>query len=93
MRAIVADAAGDVPEAAELKQFIIITRERCLTLGTDLSWEERGALLELLGSAERAFFLIERIRTERRSVPRVATSATEQKTPPLDSVNLAPVSG
>jgi len=93
VRAIVADAAGDVPEAAELERFIIITRERCLTLGTDLSWEERGALLELLGSAERAFFLIDRIRTERRSVPRVVASATELKTPSLDSANLAPVSG
>ena len=71
VRAIVTGAGGDVPEAAELEQFIIITRERCLTLGTDLSWEERGALLELVGSAERAFFLIDRIRTERRSVPRV----------------------
>ena len=93
VRAIVADASGDVSEAAELEQFIIITRERCLTLGTDLSWEERGALLELLGSTERAFFLIDRIRTERRSVPRVVASVTERKTPALDTANLAPVSG
>ena len=39
-------------------------------LGADLPWEERGAILELLGSAERAFFLIDRIEAERRSVPR-----------------------
>ena len=41
-----------------------------MSLGTELSWEERGAILELLGSAERAFFLINRIDMERASVPR-----------------------
>ncbi len=45
-------------------------RERCLKLGADLPWAERGAILTLLGSAERAFYLIERIDAERRSVSR-----------------------
>jgi phosphate:Na+ symporter len=44
-------------------------RTRCLKQ-PDLSWGERGAILTLLGSAERAFFLIERIDDERRSVTR-----------------------
>ena len=39
-------------------------------LGADLPWEERGAILTLLGSAERAFYLIDRIDAERRSVSR-----------------------
>ena len=43
---------------------------RCAWRGAALPWEERGAILELLGSAERAFFLIDRIDAERRSVPR-----------------------
>ena len=63
--------AGAGPNADERQQFLLSTRERCLQLGADLPWEERGAILELLGSAERAFFLIDRIDAERRSVPRV----------------------
>ena len=51
-------------------------RERCLRLGAELPWVERGAILALLGSAERAFFLIERIDAERRSVSR-AVPVTE----------------
>jgi phosphate:Na+ symporter len=44
-------------------------RQRCL-LANELSGEDRGALLALLGSAERAFYLAERIQSERRSVSR-----------------------
>jgi phosphate:Na+ symporter len=55
----------------EREQFLLDTRSRALQLGADVSWPERGAVLELLGSAERAFFLIERIAAERSSVPRV----------------------
>ncbi len=50
-------------------------RERCLKLGAELPWAERGAILTLLGSAERAFYLIERIDAERRSVPRPVVAA------------------
>jgi phosphate:Na+ symporter len=44
-------------------------RQRCLSTH-ELSGEDRGALLALLGSAERAFYLAERIQSERRSVSR-----------------------
>jgi phosphate:Na+ symporter len=59
-----AEAAGRLPA-------LLALRERCLRLGAELPWVERGAILALLGSAERAFFLIERIDAERRSVARV----------------------
>jgi phosphate ABC transporter phosphate-binding protein len=55
--------------AEQRQEFLLRTRERCLALGADLPWDQRGAILELLGSAERAFFLIDRIEAERRSVP------------------------
>lgn len=45
-------------------------RRRCLDMAQELSWEERGAILTLLGSAERALFLVERIHGERQSVSR-----------------------
>jgi phosphate:Na+ symporter len=44
-------------------------RQRCIS-AQQLPAEDRGALLALLGSAERAFFLADRILAERRSVPR-----------------------
>jgi phosphate:Na+ symporter len=50
-------------------------RDRCLRQGAELPWAERGAILTLLGSAERAFFLIERIDAERRSVSRSVPAA------------------
>lgn len=59
-----AEAKGRMPALAEL-------RERCLRQGVELSSAERGSILTLLGSAERAFVLIERIDAERRSVARV----------------------
>jgi phosphate:Na+ symporter len=62
------------PEQAH--EFLLSTRERCLELGAALTWEERGAILELLGSAERAFFLVNRIQAERHSVPRTVPAAT-----------------
>jgi phosphate:Na+ symporter len=49
---------------------LVALRSRCLDQGKPLTWDERGALLALLGSAERAFFLIERIQSERQSVSR-----------------------
>jgi phosphate:Na+ symporter len=68
-------SAGRPPSAEERQQFPLTARDRCLKLGADLKWEERGAILELLGSAERAFFLIDRIDAERRSVPRTVAAA------------------
>lgn len=59
-----AAAAGRLPALQSL-------RDRCLKLGAELPWAERGAILTLLGSAERAYYLIERIDAERKSVSRV----------------------
>ena len=61
----------EAPSNEQREQFLLDARSRCLKLGPDVPWAERGAVLELLGSAERAFFLIDRIAAERRSVPRV----------------------
>jgi phosphate:Na+ symporter len=90
-------AAGVTTETSssdeEHHQFLLATRERCLKLGADLPWEERGAVLELLGSAERAFFLIDRIHAERRSVPRaLAEAAPEPKSPLVANAGLAAAS-
>jgi phosphate:Na+ symporter len=74
---------------AEAQEFLATTRERCLAWGGDLPWEERGAILELLGSAERALFLIARIIEERRSVPR-AVLAPLETTAPVGDPGLAP---
>ena len=49
---------------------LVALRARSLDQGQPLTWDERGAVLALLGSAERAFFLIERIQSERQSVSR-----------------------
>jgi phosphate:Na+ symporter len=93
MRALLPTPAGPgaTPTftAADAHEFLLATRERCLQLGADLPWEERGAVLELLGSAERAFFLIQRIDAERRSVPRAVPSAADVREP-LASAGLAP---
>jgi len=57
--------------AAERLPGIVALRDRTLRTGAELPAVERGAILALLGSAERAFVLIERIDAERRSVARV----------------------
>jgi phosphate:Na+ symporter len=41
---------------------------------------DRGAILAILGSAERAFYLIDRIDEERRSVARVLPTAEKSRT-------------
>ncbi len=45
-------------------------RSRCLHTEQKLGWDERGAILALLGSAERALYLVQRITDERTSVSR-----------------------
>ena len=63
---------------------ILALRDRCLRLGAELPWAERGAILTLLGSAERAFYLIDRIDAERRSVSRdIAQRAERPQDRPL----------
>lgn len=92
MRTIVpaAGSAAGASDADERRQFLLSTRERCLQLGADLPWEERGAILELLGSAERAFFLIDRIDAERKSVPRAVARPEEAGVPAITGAGLAP---
>jgi phosphate:Na+ symporter len=63
------DAGAVRPATGDLQQAIVDLRRRCVQ-SADLPSEDRGALLALLGSAERAFYLTERIELERRSVPR-----------------------
>ncbi len=58
------------PKAEPRLKALAELRERCLRLGSELPWPERGAILTLLGSAESAFYEIERIDIERRSVSR-----------------------
>ena len=68
-------ATGRPAADADLQPVIINLRRRCVQ-SDDLPNEDRGALLALLGSAERAIYLAERIQIERRSVPReVATES------------------
>ena len=55
-------------------------RERVLKLGSELPAEDRGAILAILGSAERAFYLIDRIDAERRSVARVLPAGEAART-------------
>jgi phosphate:Na+ symporter len=72
------------------RQFLQSTRERSLQPDDDWPWPERGRILELLGSAERAFLLIDRIDIERASVPRVVPTQSETAAAPQPSGRLAP---
>jgi phosphate:Na+ symporter len=67
-----------VPDSAARLPALQALRDRCLKLGAELPWAERGAILTLLGSAERAYYLIERIDAERKSVARVFPAAAGQ---------------
>ena len=69
-----ADSSHRLPALQEL-------RSKALRLGAELPWGERGAILALLGSAERALYLIERIDAERRSVSREVTEAADRPVP------------
>lgn len=62
-------------EAAPRVEALGELRAQALRLNGSLPWVERGAILALLGSAERAYFLIERIDAERRSVSRAVPAA------------------
>jgi phosphate:Na+ symporter len=78
-----AEAAPRVAALGEL-------RAEALRLNGSLPWVERGAILALLGSAERAYFLIERIDAERRSVSR-AVPAKAEATRTAGGFDAAPV--
>jgi phosphate:Na+ symporter len=94
MRAIVPIGQTNPPVAAQAEPRIaklLELRERCLRLGAELPWVERGAILALLGSAERAYFMIERIDAERRSVSREVPVAQAQDRPAEGFGGLSPV--
>jgi phosphate:Na+ symporter len=79
LRAIIPIHQANPPVTAEAQPRIdalLGLRERCLRLGAELPWVERGAILALLGSAERAYVMIERIDDERRSVSREVQAET-----------------
>lgn len=56
-------------------------RTKALRLGAELPRIERGAILALLGSAERGLYLIERIDAERKSVSREVPETVERMVP------------
>ena len=94
MRSIVPIDAKREPGAADSAVRLPVLQElraKALRLGAELPWVERGAILALLGSAERAFFLIERIDAERRSVSREVTEAAEQPLPRSGGLTAATV--
>jgi phosphate:Na+ symporter len=96
MRTIAPDCdAGPavVPSGEDCQQFLLSTRQRCLGAGPDLPWSERGRILELLGTAERAFFLIDRIEAERNSVPRVVRVESQAVVAGLPGQGLAAAIG
>ncbi|WP_028602594.1 Na/Pi cotransporter family protein [Ottowia thiooxydans] len=71
---IVEPAVKNGPQGVYLPQVhsgqIAALRERSLDAAQKLNWDERGAILTLLGSAERALNLVQRIADERQSVSR-----------------------
>jgi phosphate:Na+ symporter len=75
----------EASDREERERFLLTTRSRCLALKTAIAAPERLAILELLGSAERAFLLVDRIDAERRSIPRVfevSAPTTEHRVEP-----------
>jgi phosphate:Na+ symporter len=94
MRAIVPNEKGAMLPGLDVEKqdaVILALRDRCLRLGAELPWAERGAVLTLLGSAERAFYLINRIVEERESVSRELAQRTgAAKDRPLGSMQTAP---
>lgn len=95
MRVITQDASARgrrTIDAGARQQFLLSSREQCLRLGPDeLPWQERGAILALLGSAERAFFLIDRIVSEQKSVPREIPAAEAAEVSPFSAGDFVPV--
>ena len=79
MNAITPNGDRKVSAAAE-PRLPALQALRDQSLGADLPWAERGAILTLLGSAERAYTLIERIDAERKSVSRSLPAAASSRT-------------
>jgi phosphate:Na+ symporter len=74
-----ATQAQVIPAAVRDRDGILLSlRERTLRLGAEVDAPQRGLILSLLGTAERAALLAERIDAERRSVPRQVRAATAE---------------
>jgi phosphate:Na+ symporter len=72
--------AGAGPAASgEPSPSLTNLRERTLRLGQAPQPGERGAILALLGSAERAGLLVNRLEEERRSTPRLMPASTQTR--------------
>ncbi len=69
---------GGAPLSAVREPQLKALRDRVLAAPGQISWEERGALLAILGTAERIFFLVDRIALERQSVSRDLARFVEQ---------------
>ena len=96
MDSITNPANGEGPAQSQTQAqqaFLLETRAQCLKLGESLPWEERGAILALLGSAERAFFLIERIHAERKSVSRDVPASASANASGFPGGGLVPAAG
>jgi phosphate:Na+ symporter len=74
-------AAQGGGRVAERDEVLLGLRARTLQLGDAAKPAERGAILALLGSAERAGLLIARLDAERRSVPRAVRTPVAETTP------------
>jgi len=61
---------------------LLSLRQRCLGLPGTVPAAQRGAILALLGSAERALVLMARLDAERRSVPRVVRPVVTEPVAP-----------
>jgi phosphate:Na+ symporter len=84
-----APAGRSAPPEINSMKAIGELRQRCLS-ANELSGEDRGALLALLGSAERALYLAERIQSERRSVSRELEQLADVPEPSMILGTLSP---
>jgi phosphate:Na+ symporter len=69
-------AASSATPESEDASLLATLRERTLRLSGSVPAGERGAILALLGSAERVFQAIERLKAERLSVPRTVPAVS-----------------
>jgi phosphate:Na+ symporter len=78
MRLVLPSGAGPAA-SGEPPPSLTNLRERTLRLGQAVQPGERGAILALLGSAERAGLLVNRLEEERRSTPRLMPASTQTR--------------
>lgn len=76
------NAMAGEPRNTPRDEILLDLRNRCLRLNGTVQPAERGAVLALLGSAERVLLLIARLDAERRSVPRVAPQRVKAEPQP-----------